>query len=129
MKAAKVIIMDVDGTLCPIKRQDEEYIDLNPYPEMVARLREYHKLGFHIVLSTARNMRTYEGNLGLINKHTAPVLLTWLEKHDIPFDEIHYGKPWQGKGGFCVDDKTIRPDEFLNLSYQEILDIVEPQQE
>lgn len=126
MKSEKVIVMDIDGTLCPIKRKDEEYIELKPYPEMLSRLREYKELGFYIVLNTARNMRTHEGSLGLINKHTARVLLDWLELHDIPYDEIYYGKPWQGKGGFYVDDKSIRPDEFRNLSYQEILRIVEP---
>ena len=45
---------------------------------------------------------------------------------NIPFDEIYYSKPWQGKGGFYIDDKTIRPNEFLKLSYEEILSIVEP---
>ncbi len=124
MKNEKVIVMDIDGTLCPIKKKDEEYIALQPYPEMVQKLKEYKKLGFYIVLNTARNMRTYSGSLGLINKYTAKVLLEWLEKHDIPYDEIYYGKPWQGKGGFYVDDKTIRPDEFLNLSYEKIQTLI-----
>jgi capsule biosynthesis phosphatase len=126
MRHEKVIVMDIDGTLCPIKQSDEKYIDLEPCPEMLARLRDYHELGFYIILNTARNMRTHDGSLGLINKHTAKVLLKWLDNHDIPYDEIYYGKPWQGKGGFCVDDKTIRPEEFLNLTYEEILKIVEP---
>jgi capsule biosynthesis phosphatase len=34
------------------------------------------------------------------------------------------GKPWGGRGGFYVDDKAIRPDEFLRLSYEEILALV-----
>lgn len=125
MKEQKVIVMDIDGTLCPVKKLDEEYADLLPFADMVSRMREYHEAGFYIVLNTARNMRTHGGSLGLINKHTAKVLLAWLEKHDIPYDEIYYGKPWQGKGGFYVDDKTIRPDEFINLSYEDILAIVE----
>lgn len=127
MKQKKVIVMDIDGTLCPIKQSGEHYIDLAPYCEMLERLREYKEMGFYVILNTARNMRTHEGSLGLINKHTAKVMLQWLEKHDIPYDEIYYGKPWQGHGGFYVDDKTIRPDEFLKLTYEEILKIVEPQ--
>jgi capsule biosynthesis phosphatase len=126
MKQKKVIIMDIDGTLCPIKMSGEDYIKLLPFPDVVAKLREYKDAGFYIVLNTARNMRTHEGSLGLINKHTAKVMLEWLDKHDIPYDEIYYGKPWQGHGGFYVDDKTIRPDEFLKLSYEEILEIVDP---
>lgn len=126
MKFEKKIVMDIDGTLCPIKSSEEEYIDLVPYPDMVERLREYQEQGFYIVLNTARNMRTHGESIGLINKHTAKVMLEWLDKYEIPYDEIYYGKPWQGKGGFYVDDKTIRPDEFIKLSYDEILKIVEP---
>jgi capsule biosynthesis phosphatase len=126
MRSEKVIVMDIDGTLCPVKKSDEHYADLIPYEGVVHKLREYKDMGFYIVLNTARNMRTHGGSVGLINKHTAKVLLEWLERHDIPYDEIYYGKPWQGKGGFYVDDKTIRPDEFTSLTYDEILDIVEP---
>ena len=49
-------------------------------------------MGFYIILNTSRNMRTYNGNIGLINKNTAKV--HYLEKYDIPYDEIYYGKPW-----------------------------------
>ena len=125
MKKEKVIVMDIDGTLCPIKSSNQEYKDLCPYSDMVEKLKEYHEMGFYIILNTSRNMRTYNGNIGLINKNTAKVLLSWLEKYDIPYDEIYYGKPWQGKGGFYVDDKTIRPNEFKKLTYDEILEIVE----
>ena len=123
MKDKKVLVIDIDGTLCPTKKSNENYQDLLPYSDMVEKLRQYHELGFYIILNTSRNMRTFNGNLGLINKNTAAILLSWLEKHNIPYDEIYYGKPWQGKGGFYVDDKTIRPDEFKKLSYEEILNI------
>ena len=96
MKKEKVIVMDIDGTLCPIKVLIK-YKDLCPYSDMVEKLKEYHEMGFYIILNTSRNMRTYNGNIGLINKNTAKVLLSWLEKYDIPYDEIYYGKPWQGK--------------------------------
>jgi capsule biosynthesis phosphatase len=123
----KNIIVDIDGTLCPVKKEGENYIDIEPYSDMVTKLLEYKDLGFRIILNTSRNVRTYDGNVGLINKHTARVLLEWLDKHNIPYDEIYYCKPWQGKGGFYIDDKTIRPNEFLKLSYEEILSIVEPE--
>ena len=107
---------DIDGTLCPIKKKEEEYIDLVPFPEMLAKLREYKEGGAKIVLFTSRNMNSYNGNIGLINANTAKVLLQWLDKWDIPYDEIIYGKPWPGHHGFYVDDRTIRPDEFLKYS-------------
>ena len=93
---------DIDGTLCPIKKKEEEYIDLVPYGEMIAKLREYKEGGAKIVLFTSRNMNSYGGNIGLINANTAKILLKWLEKWEIPYDEIIYGKPWPGHKGFYV---------------------------
>ena len=71
---------DIDGTLCPIKKKEEAYIDLVPYPEMIDKIREYKAGGAKIVLFTSRNMNSYHGNIGLINANTAKVLLAWLEK-------------------------------------------------
>ena len=116
-------IFDIDGTLCPIKKADEKYEDLVPYKEMVDRIREYKQEGAKIILYTSRNMNTYKGNIGLINANTAKVVLEWLEKWDIPYDEIIYGKPWPGHNGFYVDDRTVRPDEFLNRSVDELNDL------
>lgn len=109
-------IFDIDGTICPLKTKDEKYEDLVPYQEILDKLREYHDNGARIVLFTSRNMNSYGGNIGLINKHTAKILLDWLEKWQIPYDEIVYGKPWPGHKGFYVDDRSVRPDEFLNYS-------------
>ena len=64
-------VFDIDGTLCPIKKKEERYEDLVPFPEMIEKLRYYKENGARIVLYTSRNMNTYNGNLGLINKHTA----------------------------------------------------------
>lgn len=114
---------DIDGTLCPIKKKEEEYIDLVPYAEMVDKLREYKEGGAKIVLFTSRNMNSYNGNIGLINANTAKVLLKWLDKWEIPYDEIIYGKPWPGHKGFYVDDRTVRPDEFLKYSVDELDEI------
>ena len=69
-------------------------------------------------------MNTFDGNLGLITAKTAKALMGWLDRHGIPYDELYVGKPWPGRGGFLVDDKAIRPDEFIKLSYEEILAIV-----
>lgn len=112
-------VFDVDGTLCPIKTKEERYEDLIPYANMVEKLRHYKNEGAKIVIFTSRNMNSYDGNIGLINKNTAPILREWLEKWNIPYDEIIFGKPWPGKKGFYVDDRTIRPNEFLEKDPEE----------
>lgn len=116
-------VFDIDGTLCPIKEKNQEYIDLVPYADMVEKLREYKAGGAKIVLFTSRNMNSYGGNIGLINANTAKVLLQWLDKWEIPYDEIIYGKPWPGKRGFYVDDRAVRPDEFLKYNEEELKSI------
>ncbi|MFT3982535.1 MAG: capsular biosynthesis protein [Lachnospiraceae bacterium] len=113
-------IFDIDGTICPIKKKDEQYADLVPYPEMVGKIRAYKDQGAKIILFTSRNMNSYQGNIGMINANTAKVILAWLEKWQIPYDEIIYGKPWPGHRGFYVDDRTVRPDEFLKLSVEDL---------
>ena len=114
----KRLIFDIDDTLC--STQNGDYKNAKPVFAMVEKLREYHRQGFTIVLNTSRNMRTYSGNIGEINKNTLPVIIDWLARYDIPYDEIYVGKPWCGFDGFYIDDKSIRPQEFLELSYDEI---------
>ncbi|MGN0424296.1 MAG: capsular biosynthesis protein [Acetatifactor sp.] len=113
-------VFDIDGTICKIKGKGERYEDLVPYPEIVEKMRYYKEQGAKIILYTSRNMNSYNGNLGLINAHTAPVLLEWLKKWEIPYDEIVYGKVWPGHKGFYVDDRTIRPNEFLSCDIEEL---------
>ncbi len=91
---------------------------------MVEQLRRYRSQGFYVVIATARNMRTFDGNVGKINANTLPVIIEWLKKHDVPYDEVHIGKPWQGRGGFYVDDKAVRPEEFVKMTYEEIVRVV-----
>ncbi len=117
-------IFDIDGTLCPIKGKDEKYEDMVPYPEMIEKLKYYKDNGAKIILYTSRNMNSYNGNLGLINKNTAPLMHEWLKKWDIPYDEIVFGKLWPGHKGFYVDDRTVRPDEFLKHTPEELEEIV-----
>jgi len=116
----KCIVIDLDGTLCHLKGQHESYEDVQPRREVVERLRQYRDEGFYVIVTTSRNMNTFDGNLGRINAVTARVATAWLDRHQIPYDEIHFGKPWAGDGGFYVDDHTIRPDEFVAKSYEEV---------
>jgi capsule biosynthesis phosphatase len=115
-----LLVVDIDGTLCDIKTPEQTYAELTPRADMIAKLRQYQQRGYRILLYTSRNMKTHNHNLGLINKHTAPVLLAWLEQWQIPYDEILFGKPWPRSKGFYIDDRAIRPDEFLKLSEDEI---------
>ncbi|EAU9200966.1 capsular biosynthesis protein [Salmonella enterica] len=118
----KKIIIDIDMTLTKGKGPGG-YEDALVNKDLVVKLKEYKEQGFMIVLNTSRNMNSYN-NIGLINKNTLPILIKWLEVNSIPYDEIYVGKPWCGHEGFYVDDKAIRPSEFINYSYDEIVEIL-----
>lgn len=116
----KTIVIDLDGTLCEKKAEYQEYADVKPREEIVQKLREYRKQGFYVIVMSSRNMKTFEGDIEKINAITLPIIVGWLNKHAIPYDEVRVGKPWCGEDGFYVDDRTIRPDEFTHLSFEEI---------
>ncbi len=115
----KRLVIDLDDTLT---RPDpaRSYADKAPNLPVIEKLREYKAEGFEIIVQTARNMRTHNNSIGKINAHTLPVIIEWLKRHDVPYDEIHVGKPWCGADGFYVDDRAIRPSEFLALTRDEI---------
>lgn len=123
----KKLIVDLDGTLTQANTSD--YRNVLPREEVIETLRDYHKKGFSITIATARNMRTYEGNIGKINIHTLPIIAEWLDKHNVPYDEILVGKPWCGHEGFYIDDRAVRPSEFTNMSFDEIKDLFESEKQ
>jgi capsule biosynthesis phosphatase len=118
----KRIIIDLDETLTLGSNGD--YENATPNLDVIAILRTYKAKAYEIAIHTSRNMRTYEGRIGKINVHTLPVILNWLKKHDVPHDEVHVGKPWCGTEGFYVDDRAIRPSEFLRLNEAEIKELL-----
>lgn len=118
----KRLIMDLDNTIS--KNITGNYAEATPVTEVIEKMRKYKDLGFEIVIFSSRNMRTYEGNIGKINANTLPIMIEWLNKYNVPYDEIHVGKVWCGNEGFYVDDRAVRPREFSNMSYDELNEIM-----
>lgn len=114
------IVIDVDFTLCGPKPPGGTYLDCAPREDVIEALRRYQAQGYYVIVQSARQMRTYANNLGEINVHTLPVLMEWMRKHDVPHDEVIVGKPWCGHDGFYVDDRAIRPSEFVSMSEAEV---------
>lgn len=123
----KKLVVDLDGTITQANTSD--YENVLPNQGVIEQLLKYKKLGFTIVISTARNMRTFDGNVGKINMHTLPVITSWLDKHNVPYDEVLVGKPWCGHEGFYIDDRSVRPSEFSTLSLAEINQLLEKEKQ
>ena len=121
---AGTIVIDLDGTLT-VPGSADSYGALEPRQAVVQQLRDYAARGFRIAIMTSRNMRTYANSIGRINAETLPIVIEWLKRHDIPFDEVHVGKPWCGDDGFYVDDRAVRPSEFITLDQGAITALLE----
>ena len=116
----KVLVFDIDGTICPIKTKNQSYGSMEPFIDMKYKMQNLHKSGWHIILFTSRGMYSNNGNVGKINIKVLPDLIEWLNNHSIPFDELHIGKPWPGYNGFYIDDRCVRPREFLDKTIDEL---------
>ena len=123
----KKLVIDLDDTIS--KTYNGDYDNSEPIKSVVEKIKEYKKFGYDIVIYSSRNMRTYNCNIGEINVHTLPKMIKFLDKYSIPYDEIIVGKPWCGKGGFYVDDKAIRPSEFISMNEDEIKQILKKEQD
>lgn len=125
------IVIDLDHTLCtPLEGEDQQddpnlkYSQASANSEIITRLREYRDRGFRITIHTSRNMRTFNGDINAINQHTLPIIIEWLARHDVPYDDIVVGKPWCGVEGFYVDDRAVRPSEFRDLAPSDIEELL-----
>ena len=123
MNTSKRLIVDLDNTISFTIKGD--YVNSKPIKPTIDLLKKYHDDGWEIVINSSRNMRTYEGNIGKINIYTLPNIVNWLNKYEVPYDEIVVGKPWCGYDGFYIDDKAIRPSEFHNMNLDEIYTLLE----
>ena len=108
----KTLVLDIDGTICGPPDKDD-YSKCVPIESICKKLRYQDSIGTYIILFTSRNMRSFDGNIGLVNKYTSYTLNKWLIRNDIPFDEIYFGKPW-GKNLSYIDDKSLAINDFLD---------------
>jgi capsule biosynthesis phosphatase len=98
------ISVDLDGTIAKNKTQWEHYRDVEPLPDAVESLQKLKKEGFYIIIHTARNMGTCNNNIGQVIARQGKLVTDWLERHEIPYDEILFGKP---NVDYFIDDKGI----------------------
>lgn len=106
---------DLDGTICEIKKEGQHYLDVNPLPGAVETLQRLKSEGHYIIIMTARNMLTYGNNVGKIIANQSLIVIEWLNKHCIPYDELHFGKPL---ADFYIDDKAVRLTNWEELNKQ-----------
>jgi capsule biosynthesis phosphatase len=123
----KRLVVDLDQTICVPDEESDQSYDISgkyksakPIAAVIEKLKEYRKLGFAISIHTSRNMRTYNGDRDKIVEFTLPIIIAWLDEHQVPYDEVIVAKPWCGFEGFYIDDRAIRPREFVANTVAEL---------
>jgi capsule biosynthesis phosphatase len=99
-------VFDLDNTLGTAPHVKGDYTTCEPILHTIEYLRQVKAQGHTVVIATARRMRTHKHNVAAVVADIGKLTMDWLEKHDIPYDEIFFGKPW---GHFYVDDLAICP--------------------
>jgi capsule biosynthesis phosphatase len=107
------IVIDLDGTICPIKKEGEKYADLLPLPGAVEKIKELRASGHYIIIQTARNMATQQSNLGRVVKNIGKITLDWLDRYGVEYDEIYFGKP---NAELYIDDRAMRFNEWDTIN-------------
>jgi 7-cyano-7-deazaguanine synthase in queuosine biosynthesis len=89
---------DIDGVLT-IETEGHDYHNRTANRDMINQVDGLHSVGHKIILQSAR----YHEDL--------KVTIEWLHSHNVPYDEIHLGKP---KADYYIDDKMLDMEELLN---------------
>ncbi len=105
------VCFDLDNTLVTHPTIAGDYSSVLPIQRNIDFLKLLHTLGNTIIIYTARRMKTHKGNVGAIVADVGRVTLDTLDRFDIPYDEIHFGKPY---ANFYIDDLAVNANSSLD---------------
>lgn len=94
MADLKRICLDLDGTICSLQNQKGDYENAVPLPGAVETINRLYDQGHHIIIYTARRMRTCNGDVEKVKAMVGEVTRTWLERHGVKHHELIFGKPY-----------------------------------
>lgn len=107
------ICFDLDNTLVTYPTIAGDYTTVKPINRNIMLLKNMKKEGHEIIIYTARRMKTHNGNVGKVIKDIARNTIDTLDKFNIEYDELIFGKPI---ADIYIDDRAINP--YINdISY------------
>ena len=119
----KRFVFDLDNTLVTFPTVKGDYTTVKPISKTINYLRNLKKEGHHIIIYTARRMRTHGSNVGAIIADIGEITMNTLKEFNIPYDELFFGKPY---AHFYIDDLMINPKTDLNKELGFYMEDVEP---
>lgn len=108
----KTIVMDIDDTISFAKTYADPsiYAEAVPNTELIATMQRLSKEGYKFILHTSRGWISCDEDSERAKEKYLKQIETWMRKYKVPYERIVFGKPF---GIIYVDDKSIRPDEFV----------------
>jgi capsule biosynthesis phosphatase len=98
------ICFDFDNTLVTHPKIKDDYKTVEPITKNINFLKYLKTFNHDIIIYTARRMKTHKGNTGKVLCDIGKITFDTLEKFDIPFDEIYFGKP---QADVYIDDLAL----------------------
>jgi capsule biosynthesis phosphatase len=105
------ICFDLDNTLVTHPITHKDYTSVLPIQRNIDYLKLLHRLGHTIIIYTARRFKTHNGNIGAIVADIGKITFDTLDKFDIPYDEIFFGKPY---AQYYIDDLAVNANSSLD---------------
>ena len=100
----KRICFDLDNSLVTYPTVKGDYTSVKPIEKNINFLNYLKSFGNTIIIYTARRMKTHNGNIGKINSDIGKITFETLDKFNILYDEIYFGKPY---ADFYIDDLAL----------------------
>ena len=101
---------DLDLTLVTAPKIHGDYSTVEPIENMIKYVKYLKELGNTIIIYTARRMKTHQGNVGKVIMDIGKQTIDTLEKFNISYDELYFGKP---HADYYIDDLAI--PSYANL--------------
>ena len=100
------VCFDLDNTLVTYPRISGDYTSVLPVQPMIDLARKMKSEGHTIIIHTARRMKTHAYNVGAVYRDIGRITFDTLDKFNIPYDELIFGKPY---ADIYIDDRAVNP--------------------
>lgn len=100
----KRFVFDLDNTLVSYPEIKGDYSTVKPIEKNIKFLNFLKSLGNYIIIYSARRMKTFNGNVKLVEHDIREITEKTLKKFNVEYDELILGKPY---ANFYIDDLAI----------------------
>lgn len=113
MSYERRIVCDIDDTISLTLNRD--WNNAKPIQSVIDKINTFYDNGWEVYLITARGQLSCNGDVQSAENKYRKSLEEWLVKHGVKYHVLSFNKIL---AQYYIDDKGLRPDEFVNLDIQ-----------